>query len=190
MSFNYLNEKEEALKLDIRKKIHELITEHPGLHFRELQRRTDLATGQLEYHLHYLLRSNLLQAEKKEHNIRYYPLGLQKEEQELLRVLRQRTIRKTILLLLEKEPRKHKEFVVALGISPSSVSWYLQRLTEQKIIFRKESIVQRADQKKHQKVPERTYTLIEPQKIIKTLIFYKESFTDKLVDRFIETWEN
>ena len=45
---------EEALKLDIRKKIYNTVKKNPGLHFREIQRRVEIATGALQYHLDYL----------------------------------------------------------------------------------------------------------------------------------------
>ena len=45
---------EEALALEVRRKIYEEIKASPGLHFRELQRRVGLATGSLQYHLDYL----------------------------------------------------------------------------------------------------------------------------------------
>ena len=43
-------------KGDIREDLLGTIVENPGLHFRELQRRSGLATGQLEYHLYQLER--------------------------------------------------------------------------------------------------------------------------------------
>ena len=45
---------DEAVILTPRDKIYSIIVQNPGLHFREIQRRTNIATGALQYHLEYL----------------------------------------------------------------------------------------------------------------------------------------
>jgi predicted transcriptional regulator len=46
--------REEILKLETRRKIYKIILENPGLHLREILRRTKLSYGVLSYHLKYL----------------------------------------------------------------------------------------------------------------------------------------
>ena len=49
-----------------------LISENPGLHFRELQRRTDSAVGKLDYHLYQLERGGRIISRKDAGNVRYF----------------------------------------------------------------------------------------------------------------------
>lgn len=49
-----------------------IITENPGLHFRELQRRTGSAVGQLDYHLYQLERKGEIYSVKDRHVLRFF----------------------------------------------------------------------------------------------------------------------
>ena len=55
-----------------REKLLKVISSNPGLHFRELQRRTDSAVGQLEYHLYQLERGGKIVSRKDGRNLRYF----------------------------------------------------------------------------------------------------------------------
>ena len=55
-----------------RTKLIEIITQNPGLHFRELQRRTGAAVGKLDYHLYQLERKGEIYSIKDEHLVRYF----------------------------------------------------------------------------------------------------------------------
>ncbi len=59
-------------KGDTRNDLLATIKEHPGLHFRELQRRTGFATGQLEYHLYQLERELLIAKRKDGKLLRFF----------------------------------------------------------------------------------------------------------------------
>ncbi|MFG1519771.1 MAG: hypothetical protein AAE977_04785 [Thermoplasmataceae archaeon] len=48
------------------------IKDNPGLHFRELQRRSGFAVGQLEYHLYQLLKENRITTRQDGKLIRYF----------------------------------------------------------------------------------------------------------------------
>ena len=58
------DDREKSLELEKRKELYRIIRTSPGLHFREIQRRTDSGTGQLEYHLEYLKKVGLILSEK------------------------------------------------------------------------------------------------------------------------------
>lgn len=47
-------------KTDTRSTVLKTVEENPGLHFREIQRRTRCATGQLQYHLYQLEREGII----------------------------------------------------------------------------------------------------------------------------------
>lgn len=57
---------EESIILTPRDKVYSEIVKSPGLHFREIQRRTNLATGALQYHIDYLKKKILFLTKKKE----------------------------------------------------------------------------------------------------------------------------
>ncbi|HLC76566.1 MAG TPA: winged helix-turn-helix transcriptional regulator, partial [archaeon] len=52
------------LDLEVRRRIYDCIVGSPGLHFREIQRRTNLATGSLDYHLHFLHKNGIIRTER------------------------------------------------------------------------------------------------------------------------------
>ncbi|MBI4174683.1 MAG: transcriptional regulator, partial [Candidatus Aenigmarchaeota archaeon] len=63
-----------SLNLEARRQIYNVIVESPGLHFREIQRRTALATGSLDYHIHFLHKNGMIRTERDKNYVRYYPL--------------------------------------------------------------------------------------------------------------------
>ncbi len=65
-----------------------------------------------------------------------------------------------------------------MSLSAATISWYIQ-------------ILKNADLIHNETTDDGTfYTLTDEDEIVKVLIAYKESFLDKLVDRFIETWNS
>ncbi|MHB1709117.1 MAG: hypothetical protein ACYCT2_06565 [Thermoplasmataceae archaeon] len=57
---------------NFREKLMETISENPGLHFRELQRRTGSAVGKLDYHLYQLERAGRIFSKKEGGNTRFF----------------------------------------------------------------------------------------------------------------------
>jgi len=62
-----LNENE-----SFRSKLIQIITENPGLHFRELQRRTGAAVGKLDYHLYQMERKGEIYSIKDNRLVRFF----------------------------------------------------------------------------------------------------------------------
>jgi predicted transcriptional regulator len=177
MIVNQPKKKEDTLLLDLRKNIYSAIEKFPGIHFRELHRKINTGTGNLEYHLNYLQKANLIKVEKFGGHKRFYSLGLNDYERKILAILRQKNFRKIILKLLNSKTVIHKNIANYLKMSPSSVTWYLNKLIERNILAVTE------------KGREKYYQLKDKNEIIKIIINYKESFLDKLVDKFVDTWE-
>jgi predicted transcriptional regulator len=170
---------ENFLELDARKEIYECIKKSPGLHFREIQRRTKIPTGSLEYHLHFLHKHGLLRTEKRGGFLLYYPTdqAFGEEEKSLLNLLRQEKIRHILIYIMDHKISSASDIAAELKISPSNLSWYLNLLLQKNII----SVKKRGRF--------RFYSIKNKEKIITCLITYKSSFLDKIVDSFIETWE-
>ncbi|MEK6935005.1 MAG: winged helix-turn-helix transcriptional regulator [Nanoarchaeota archaeon] len=174
----YLSEKnKKILELETRRKIYELVKKYSGCHFRELERKSNLPTGVLQYHLNYLTKNELIKQEKVGNNICYF-LNVLSENWKLLSLLRQKNIRKIILFILTNKNHYHLDIVRFTNLSPSTVSWHLNKLIKNGII---------AQAKEGRKTNYKL--LIDEKEIIRLLISYKESFFDSLVNKTIEMWE-
>lgn len=172
-----MDELESALLLDVRRKIYNLLKRSPGLHFREIQRRTKIATGSLQYHLEYLGKKHLIKQEKDLKFTRYYIVRQNFEHQKEMSVLRQESLRKIVIFLLNKKRANNNQISKKISLSPSTTSWHLDKLLEKEIVQKK---------KRGRKT---IYSLVEPQRTAELLIKYKRSFLDEMVDNFVEIWQ-
>ncbi len=179
MSSDVLDKNEKKiLELEVRKKIYDIVKKSAGCHFREIERRSGLATGSVQYHLAYLAKHNLIKEEKENNNVRYFPRDINAKNKKLLSILRQKSMRHIILFILTNNNCNQEQIVKEVQLSPSTVSWHIKKLEEEGIIFSK-------------KEGRRTFyeTAIEKEEIMTLLITYQESFFDTLIDNAIEMWE-
>lgn len=171
----------EALALKSRDLIYKTISNSPGLHFREIQRRTGLATGSLQYHLDFLQKQHFIRMEKEGKFVRYYSVRGQtvKEESDkkIMSLLRQKSLRRIILYLLTKVKANNAEIASAIEKSPSTTSWHLDKLLKEGLIEKQISGRQSF------------FYLKNPDKARDLLISHKDSFFDSLVESFAELWE-
>ena len=167
------------LDLETRRRIYEQINKSPGVHFRELERRLKLVVGSLQYHLHYLEKKKLIVASNDDDYLRYFVIdkNLNEKERKILSLLRRSSCRHILIQLLNNPDLNNKDLSLAVGLSPSTISWNLNKLVEAGVIERKK--IGRIS----------NFTIIDPTAVVELLICYKESFLDTLVDGFIETWE-
>ena len=164
--------------LEARQQVFEFIQRSPGLHFRELQRRMGLAVGTLQYHLAQLEQDKLVIGLKDGEYSRYYAVGVvTTRDRFLLQFLRQTPVRHILLHLIENKSANHKQLTARIKLSPATASWYLEKLLDADIVGKKKS------------GREVFYSLIAPDEIARTLITYRASFLDRLVDKFAEIWE-
>lgn len=160
-----------------RKRIYEAIQKCPGIHFRELTRQCSVSTGELSHHLLFLRKINLIKEEKHKHNVRFFPLGLNDYERSILSHLRNPPSRHIIMALLTFPSLTHKKITEKMGLSASTISWYLEGLKKEGIL-----LVEKKGREKH-------YSLNDKMEVSKVLIAHRQSFIDSLVDKFIESWE-
>ena len=170
-------ERSEISMLDTRKGLFQTILRFPGLHFRELQRKTGLAPGSLQYHLSILEKLKVVRGERIGEHLRFYPIDLSAEERILLGLLRQHNIRRIVLCLLTRSNVGYKEFMSELGLSASTISWYLRRLEQSQLIACRRI------------GGESSYRLLREEEVVRILVAYRQSFLDRLVDRFVSMWE-
>jgi len=165
---------QDPLELENRKRIFECIRSSPGLHFREIQRRTALPIGVLEYHLNYLVDRSIISLDKRESFSRYYPGVLMgQDKQRILSSLRQEIPRGVILFLLGNPGATHGDVLKNFTISGGTLSYHVKKLVSKGVV-------------KLEKVGrESRLTVIDPDKVADLLIVYRRTFLDKLVDEFV-----
>jgi len=170
--------KDALLELESRREIYQLISGSPGLHFRELQRRLDIAYGKLQYHIEVLVKHGLIEEEKTEEYSRFYLSNFKSiMEREIMSLLRQKSVRHILVYLLENPGSQNKDIADATGLSPSTISWHIGRLLHSGAILQ-----QRQE-------TESSYFISEPDIVVRLLTTYKTTFIDRIVDRYVDLWE-
>ena len=169
---------EKVLELELRSNLYSLIRKSPGLHFRELQRRTNMATGQLTHHLDYLQKVSLINTRSDGEYLRYYAdMQISDKERKVLELVRRKSVRHILLYLLEYQCCNHGQLVQSSNLSAATISWHLKKLVDSDTVDKK--VVGRNS----------FYSINDVQLVKNTLIKYRGSFLDQLVDKFIEMWE-
>ena len=166
-------------ELNTRKRIFETIRSSPGIHLRELERTLGLAVGSLQYHLHYMQKKNLIFSQKDEQFIRYFVKDkeLSDSNRIVMSFLRKKACRHILITLMGGPGLNNKDISTAIGLSPSTVSWHLNKLVASRIINK--TINGR----------ESNFNVNDPEEIAELVITYKSSFFDRMLDNFIEMWE-
>jgi len=97
--------KDDILKLETRRTIYDFIMKYPGLHLREISRRTNIPLSSLKYHLNYLEKLDLF-ISKADHRYKRYYIAktVGKKDKEILNLLRQETPLRIVLMLLSPGP--------------------------------------------------------------------------------------
>jgi predicted transcriptional regulator len=169
--------KEDPLQLDTRKRIFDLIENTPGIHFREISRRLEIPMGVVEYHINYMLKRDMIVARMEGRYKRYYTEGkIGSKEKRVLAFLRKDVPRAIIMHLMLNPGARHRDLKAELGISGSTLSFHLKKM------IKKEVIVDKGEGGKKE------FYVVDPDTVSRTLIIYKKSFMDDLVDSFTDTW--
>jgi len=114
----------------------ELINKNPGISFSEIMRETGFKNGVLSHHLSKIEESGQVLVQRSPRVARVYPCGIKVQEAQLIKNLRNPTMKKIIISLLHKR-LSFKEITKKAGKSQGTVSVYLKEMTEQNIINRK-----------------------------------------------------
>ena len=170
-------ENKSALDLECRKRIFEFVSEHPGVHFRELQRQLDIPVGALDYHLKYLEKHEVLVSRPEGHYTRYYARDrFDPASKAALSFLRQDLPRGIMLFLLQNPKATHGGILERFTVTGATLSYHLKRMCQQGVlaVFRDGR--------------ESTYEVVEPDKVADLLITFRRSFLDELVESFVAAW--
>ncbi|MBN4049015.1 winged helix-turn-helix transcriptional regulator [archaeon AH-315-M20] len=175
----FLSDKEKkTLELESRRKIYQIVKNFAGSHYREIERKSKLSTGSVQYHLDFLTRQKLIKLEKEGNTVRYFPKGFSSENEKIMSFLRQRSVRNILLFILTHANCNHEQIVKFVKLSPSTVSWHLKKLQDNIIIS-----ATRKGRKTFYNI------VVDKNEIMNLLITYQESFFDHMVDNIIDMWE-
>lgn len=174
-----MNALEDPLELETRRRIYQHLQKTPGTHMREIGRELDIPMGTLEYHLHYLVKANLLTTRQDARYTRYFPTGeLSRREKDVLAILRQKVPRQVAAHLLLAPGSSHGQILTKFALSPSTLSFHIKKLVTTGIVSQEKS------------GRENLYRVVEPELVAKVLIQHRASFFDDVVDRFADVWLN
>jgi predicted transcriptional regulator len=161
---------------ETRSQVRECIHRNPGIHFNEVRRTLDIATGQAQYHLRKLRRQEQVRREEICGQTHFYPPTYSAWERGAIALLRRETTREVVLLLLEDDQVPPSALADRLGTARSTVEWHLSNLIEYDVV-RKTTVTTRGEE---QLVVE----LTDPSTTYRLLREVEPRFSDRLVDRF------
>ncbi len=154
--------------------IFQCVARVPGAHLRGIERMTGLPLGQVLYHLDRLERMGLLVSTRDWGFRRYFVArDVDRREKKLLGALRHDVPRRIAVALLERPGQTHKELQTLAGVAGSTLSFHLQRLLATGVLERERAGASHV------------YRLADPALLRHELIYYRESFADPEVDRFV-----
>jgi len=178
--------KNKVLDNEKRKKIYNYVQKNPGLHLRELSRQLGIHKNNLEYHLNYLIKNDMIVKKKESKYSRYFvsnEIGCKKEN--LLLFVRLQTAQDIILAMLYCRYTTLSELSILLNKTPTTIKFYLDKLLEHEIIepapiengvvcemFNTTVIVRPKVGR------EVIFMLKNPELVYETILFYEKSLID------------
>ncbi len=160
---------------DTRSRIRDCINREPGIHFNDITRELDIATGQTQYHVRKLVGAGKLHKESIEGRTHYFPPTYSAWEREAIALLRRETTREMVLYLLRNDPAPPAELTAQLDLARSTVEWHLSRLIEHDIAQKEP--VKSEDSRL-------VVTLSNKQELYRLLREIEPRLLDRVVDRF------
>lgn len=154
----------------VRRHVHET----PGVHFNQVERDLDIATGQTQYHLRRLVSDGELVVERIGGRAHYFDPAFDPWERRALAFLRRETTREIVLRLHADGSVQPRTLASELDLARSTVSWHVSNLAEA-------GIVAKSDDRPM------TLTLTRPDRTAELLETVSPSLPDRLVDRFVRT---
>ncbi len=167
----------EKPELETRKAVYDVVVNKPGIHLREIERDTNLPLGVVRYHLERLQAEGLITSEEDRYFKRFFPRNrIPNVPTGTFAVLRQESLRRVVLHLLNNPASTHAQLMAALNLRPSTLSTYLTILIEKGVVRRE------------RRGKENLYSLVDEESVMRVLLVYRPSFLDKLVDNAISLY--
>jgi predicted transcriptional regulator len=158
---------------DTRSRIRDCIRREPGIHFNDIARQLDIATGQTQYHVRKLRRSGKLEEEAIAGRTHYYPPTYTPWERTTIALLRRETTREIVLFLLRNGEVAPAAIADRLDLARSTVEWHLSRLVEHDVARKQETDSSRV-----------VVSLRDETNVYRLLREIEPGLLDRVVDRF------
>jgi len=162
---------------DTRAAVRDCVCRNPGIHFNEISRQLDIATGQTQHHIKRLLRSQELTSEEICGRTHYYPPTYTAWERGVIALLRRETTREIVLTLLEDNQQPPAELAASLDLARSTVEWHLSNLVDRDVVEKK-TLTDSNGTKQF------VVELNEPDTVYRLLREIEPRPSDRLADRF------
>ncbi|MCI4348737.1 MAG: helix-turn-helix domain-containing protein [Thermoplasmata archaeon] len=169
---------DDLLEQPTRRRIYEVVGTNPGSSARDIQRLAGLAWGETAYHLDQLTRGGAVRRERGGRRDFYFQLAIDWEDRQLLRSLRSSAQRRILLTLVTRPNLGVAELCEETGLSASTTSFHLRELLA----------IHAVEIARHGNL--RRFRTLKPERLTQLFEAYRESFQDRLVDRFVETWSS
>jgi DNA-binding MarR family transcriptional regulator len=128
-------DRKNILEFETRRKIYNLILNHPGLHLREISREMSISYGAVGYHLYHLEKQEIINSVDHKFYKRYYvKYKITPENKKIISILRESTPKKIIIYLIYNTCATRKDISDALEKTPQTISYHIKRLSELGII--------------------------------------------------------
>jgi predicted transcriptional regulator len=158
---------------ETRKAIAEVVRNRPGIHFNEIVRRLDLATGQVQYHLNRLREKDTIIDQRLYGRTHFYPPVYDEWERRALALLRRDTAGDVVAYLLANGSTRPGTVVADLEIARSTLEWHLDRLVDHGLV------------EKRQAGGQVSLRAADPSETVRLLRKADPALADQLVDRFM-----
>lgn len=120
---------------DTAERILQFIQQNPGCHLRKIKEITDISMGTAQYHLEKLEKMGRVVSTRRGLYKHYFPVGIFGDnEKEILEILGQETTREILMFIIEEHAPTQTDIANRIQISSPSISWYVKRLIEIKLI--------------------------------------------------------
>jgi DNA-binding transcriptional ArsR family regulator len=205
--------KDEILKLETRREIYNFINNYPGLHLREISRRTNIPLGSLRYHIGSLKKYSLIVTRKDQVYKRYFVLhSIGNMDKEIINILRKEIPLRIVLLLLCPGPSRIYKDIPTYEKAASNPEIYEKKFSKNELIeltkywrksdhfhlkkhrttiyFHLKKLME-ADLIEEVKVGrEIKYKLKDEYMVVAFLIKYKDAFSKKAIDESLQWKRN
>ena len=174
-----------------------MIVKYPGLHLREISRKINIPFTTTRHHLNHLEKHEFVIRKKDGRHYRFYAKNkLDHRDKKIIDILRHKTPREIILLLLAFVECSQIEISKNLEKHPSTISFHLNKLQNMEIVERvevdtdgifKENI---PNIKRNLITNETIYMLKDPYYVYHFLMKYRDKFYGDTKFRFVLDYVN
>jgi len=156
----------------------EVVNLLPGVHLREVQRRTGLGLGDTVYQLQKLESMGLIDSERHGGYRRYYPVDINVVDRRILSVLLNPNRRLIILLLLVEQALNVSDLAAKLRLGKSTTLWHLKILESKGLVNCPVCSPDSA-----------VWHLKDPVNAKRILSRFNVSALDRLSESFLQSWD-